>query len=1361
MALNIWNNTGFVFDLDERTTLNNQLPVNYSHIPDPEHVKFTVISGELPPGVRLDKDRFIGTPFEVARTTKFSFVIRAKYKKLIADRTFTVQVFGPDDPFWTTQPGLLPVGPGEALYVHDSTYIDFYLEGIDYDTATGQPLLYTIYEDDGELPPGLVLMPNGRIVGFIQPLLAIILMEGNGNYDTSIFDTLPYDLGFRPSNGFDSFVYDLVGYDLTLKNLYPKKLNRNYEFIASITDGDSIAKRKFRIYVVGEDHFRADSTANSVGEGTYTADVTYVKAPIWVTPSNLGVKRANNYQTFVLDIYDDPDNGPVIYRLDYVNPLIFGTCRKELTTDNAKGLREIRIENTTSRPEIGQKLCFDKSDIGVVSKTYQINGITDLGSKRYRLSVYPPLEQDLSDNLQIKIGTPSVLPPGMQFDQGTGEVFGVVPYMPAITKEYNFTITAIRLSLLGETASSFRTFTVKLMGEIENSISWITKSTLDDLDANIISTLSIKATSSIEDAILLYRLVGGKLPNGLSLTLAGDIIGRPTQYGDNISYRGTWSETSEYTKNDVVSFPTIENVRSAMRYKNIATVVIENDVSFEQNETINVNTSEISLNKYDDSTVLLDDIKIWGVKSSYGSEPWFVEFEVDNRYHKQVISGDTVSKTIVLDNTINLSVGMTLSGYGFEAENQPVIKIKKILEDGVSVVLTRAPYYTPTGTVTFHIPLEQRPLAPNITKITGNSSNSLFGLFYPVSPSRTSGNGTGASFYIIKDGGSTDYLSNVKVYVIDPGQNYKPGDIITISGSDLGGNDIENDLIFTVENGLEFYFNVTGNSNQAYNGRFLAVDNTASTITLMYPENPGVYGLDTIERKIKSNISSISRLSDIATVITEEDHLLETGDIVTVLCKSDKLFSTSFAEITVINSKTFTYANDSGFSVDDKVIERAYGFVIKLEKSTRLAGINYFRYRNDGPDINMRVVTGEISADPVLYKAVLDNNEFNAESWEPYDFKNARFGLTTIDKGDFTLDGETTFCDRKFTFEAEARDALGTIASVKEFTVIVNSPNDREYSNLIVKPFLKENQRALFKEFITNSSIFDVRYIYRLSDPSFGIQSDLKMLIYAGIETKTASEVALAIRKNHQPKRFKLGDVKVAEAKIPGTNTVVYETIYVDVIDPLESGKKHLPELIYTTPNPFKITVDQTNEFNYSFLRYPSVSSFPEEGSTNIIYIDTSTNKYYRYVGVNNYNASRYTEYNPDTPTFRRANPLLAKVDRSDVFAGDPGTRIKFPSSVYHWRNRIKQLGLTERHYLPLWMRTIQTGTFTELGFVKAIPLCFCLPGTSNEIYLNIKNSGFDFKQIDYVVDRYIIDQVTGDNQDKYIVFKNDRTTII
>jgi hypothetical protein len=75
-------------------------------------------------------------------------------------------------------------------------------------------------------------------------------------------------------------------------------------------------------------------------------------------------------------------------------------------------------------------------------------------------------------------------------------------------------------------------------------------------------------------------------------------------------------------------------------------------------------------------------------------------------------------------------------------------------------------------------------------------------------------------------------------------------------------------------------------------------------------------------------------------------------------------------------------------------------------------------------------------------------------------------------------------------------------------------------------------------------------------------------------------------------------------------------------------------------------------------------------------------------------------------------------------------------------------------------MRSIQPGAKQQLGFKLAVPLCYCKPGTADDIILNIKISGFDFKTLDYTIDRYIIDSVEGYSSDKYLVFKNHSTTV-
>ena len=58
----------------------------------------------------------------------------------------------------------------------------------------------------------------------------------------------------------------------------------------------------------------------------------------------------------------------------------------------------------------------------------------------------------------------------------------------------------------------------------------------------------------------------------------------------------------------------------------------------------------------------------------------------------------------------------------------------------------------------------------------------------------------------------------------------------------------------------------------------------------------------------------------------------------------------------------------------------------------------------------------------------------------------------------------------------------------------------------------------------------------------------MRMLIFAGIETKTINYYVAAVSKN-QKKTLSTRRCKKCYSKTPGTNNTVYEVIYVEVIE--------------------------------------------------------------------------------------------------------------------------------------------------------------------------------------------------------------------
>ena len=516
-------------------------------------VTFKLISGKLPPGLRVSGPFIVGTPTQVSKLTTFTFCIRATYNSQIADRTFNITVDGADAPVFITPPGELAIGMHEQLYVLDRTYLDFQIEAYDIDTAVGQRLSFFIASGDGELPPGVTLSDTGRIQGFVRPTFKVLPIDGNGNYDVPFYDAVAYDFSIRPTNGFDSYLYDNVKYDYSQPSTIPVSLNRNYEFIVTLTDGTTYIQRKYRIFVVGDDSFRADSTLSDAIAQQFTADATYLRQPAWLTNSTLGSYRANNYITMPFKLYDDTD---VIMRLEATNQEIYASTLQIGPTDNRIDFNTLTIANASSTPLRGQYLTFDNYLDGADGTIYQIQSVTGLGVKQYRLTLNTRLKLIIPDGISFYIGSISQLPPGVAFDVNTSRIYGVIPYQPAITKTYKFTLTATRLGIKGDTLNSFRTFLLDVIGEIDSVITWNSSSYLGSIDANYNSTFAVQAQSNLPNATILYTLLDDtqRLPPGLTLNLDGEILGSVDQNqiaifdgGDLIFDRGNTTFDRVYT----------------------------------------------------------------------------------------------------------------------------------------------------------------------------------------------------------------------------------------------------------------------------------------------------------------------------------------------------------------------------------------------------------------------------------------------------------------------------------------------------------------------------------------------------------------------------------------------------------------------------------------------------------------------------------------------------------------------------------------------------------------------------------------------------------------------------------------------
>jgi len=308
--------------------------------------------------------------------------------------------------------------------------------------------------------------------------------------------------------------------------------------------------------------------------------------------------------------------------------------------------------------------------------------------------------------------------------------------------------------------------------------------------------------------------------------------------------------------------------------------------------------------------------------------------------------------------------------------------------------------------------------------------------------------------------------------------------------------------------------------------------------------------------------------------------------------------------------------------------------------------------------------------------------------------------FTTTDANAITYDSNTTSFDREYTFTVTVSDQYQTQASTKEFSLKVSLPYGVEYGNMIASSTSRIDQN-IFYSIAQDPDINNSAYIYRPEDPNFGIKETPSMLMIAGLEAKTLTELQNQMAKNHSPKTLYFGDIKTAVAKENGVSK--YEVVYLDMKDNLENkkGESVSPEIVVR------------DNINKPMLG-TRASSTRDTADETIFEVTTDGGLSFSLAGSK----------------VRFANKLSADLD----FVSE-----LYPNAIANMRSQMKSLGHKEWEHLPLWMRTSQDNTGVPLGFVKAVPICYCKPGTAGLLKKRISDKNLEFKNIHFIIDRYTV----------------------
>ena len=263
------------------------------------NVTYEVISGILPPGLNLlSTGTITGIPLAVSNNIRNKFVIRAKNSSGVNDRTFEMDITGPDQPVWTTPAGYLNVGALGEYYALLNQWVDFTFQANPTQAPANTNIKYFIADGDGKLPPGLTLSNNGNLTGFIK-------------------DQLVPDIDISQDGGYDSEKYDMYSYDHATQFMGDGGIitgsPKIYQFRVTATDGVYTTSRLFKIVVASTEILQYNSTSMPIGI-VINSSTNYIQPPQWISGNSLGTIRANNNHYINAQAYDPT---PLVGTLTY------------------------------------------------------------------------------------------------------------------------------------------------------------------------------------------------------------------------------------------------------------------------------------------------------------------------------------------------------------------------------------------------------------------------------------------------------------------------------------------------------------------------------------------------------------------------------------------------------------------------------------------------------------------------------------------------------------------------------------------------------------------------------------------------------------------------------------------------------------------------------------------------------------------------------------------------------------------------------------------------------------------------------------------------------------------------------------
>ena len=279
--------------------------------------------------------------------------------------------------------------------------------------------------------------------------------------------TAAYDVG-----RYDQFVYDFEG----------AADSRVYLFSLRLFDGINYVDQQYRLGIYDKTYFLVDNELITADSTRYTADRDGYQYPSIITSTTVlpPVRQGQQY-AYQFQAYISNPNLEIKWSVNAGGPARFDQGANPNPDDNNRFFTVVPYDDRS----------FDQTDLS--------------------------------------------LPGGIFLDGATGWLLGRIGTVDQAESTYEFTVTAYVEVPISQTTNSIRRsqpvkFSITVLSDIKETVTWLSDSNLGILDNGQVSTIAIEATTN-KNSTLTYKVKSGqylRVPQGLNLQSNGLLSGRTT-----------------------------------------------------------------------------------------------------------------------------------------------------------------------------------------------------------------------------------------------------------------------------------------------------------------------------------------------------------------------------------------------------------------------------------------------------------------------------------------------------------------------------------------------------------------------------------------------------------------------------------------------------------------------------------------------------------------------------------------------------------------------------------------------------------------------------------------------------------------